>query len=65
MLDIGFQIISCPMCGEPTAITLPYEQAAFVVSEMPYIEVDPDAHEHDIQERITCPEGDVFYVYAF
>ena len=40
-----------------TAITLPYDEAAFVVTEMPYLEVDPDAWEHDIEERITCPSG--------
>lgn len=65
MLGLGFQIISCPICGEPTAIRLPYEEAAFIVSEMPYLEVDPDTDECDPLERVTCPDGDVFYVYAF
>lgn len=65
MLELGFQIISCPIGGEPTAVTLPYEDAAFIVTEMPYLEIDPDEHSHDVKERITCPEGHSFYVYAF
>lgn len=65
MPEMGFQIISCPICGAPTAITLPYEEAAFIVSELPYIEVNPDAYPHEVDERIACPEGHAFYVYAF
>lgn len=65
MLELGFQIISCPVGGEPTAITLPYDEAAFVVSELPYLEVNPDAYGHEVDKRITCPEGHIFYVYSF
>ena len=65
MLEMGFQIISCPVGGEPTAIVLPYDDAAFIVTEMPYLEVDPDGWHEDIEERITCPGGHTFYVYAY
>ena len=65
MLEMGFQIISCPICGDPTAITLPYDDAAFIVTEMPYLEVDPDGWHEDVEERITCPGGHTFYVYAY
>lgn len=65
MLEMGFQIISCPICGDPTAITLPYDDAAYIVTEMPYLEVDPDAWHDDIEERIMCPGGHTFYVYAY
>lgn len=66
MLEMGFQIISCPVCGGPTAIVLPYDDAAFIVTEMPYLEIDPEACWHeDQQDRITCPEGHTFYVYAY
>ncbi len=66
MLEMGFQIISCPIGGEPTAIILPYDDAAFVVTEIPYLEVDPDGFEqNDAEERITCPSGHIFYVYSY
>ena len=65
MLEMGFQIISCPVGGEPTAITLPYYDAAFIVTEMPYLEVDPDFWDEDQEEPIICPEGHEFYVYAY
>ncbi|MCY4578587.1 MAG: hypothetical protein OXD31_06015 [Chloroflexi bacterium] len=65
MLEMGFQIISCPVGGEPTAITLPYDDAAFIVTEMPYLEVDPDGWHEDLEERIICPGGHTFYVYAY
>ena len=65
MLEMGFQIISCPVGGEPTAITLPYDDAAFIVTEMPYLEIDPDGWHEDLEERIICPGGHTFYVYAY
>lgn len=65
MLEMGFQIISCPVGGEPTAIVLPYDDAAFIVTEMPYLEVDPEGWHEDIEERIICPGGHTFYVYAY
>lgn len=65
MLEMGFQIISCPVGGEPTAIILPYDDAAFIVTEMPYLEVDPDGWHEDLEERIICPGGHTFYVYAY
>ncbi len=65
MLEMGFQIISCPVGGEPTAIILPYDDAAFIVTEMPYLEVDPEAWQEDVEERIICPGGHTFYVYAY
>ena len=65
MLEMGFQIISCPICGGPTAITLPYYDSAFIITELPYLEVDPEFWGEDVEARIVCPEGDVFYVYAY
>ena len=65
MLEMGFQIISCPICGGPTAITLPYDDAAYIVTEMPYLEVDPNFWDEDQEAPIICPEGHEFYVYAY
>ena len=59
MLEMGFQIISCPVGGEPTAIVLPYDDAAFIVTEMPYLEVDPEGWHEDIEERIGLTDGNI------
>ena len=63
-MDIGFQIISCPLGGEPTAITTPGDQELFVISEIPYVEIDPQYLGEETSQECRCPEGHTFYIYT-
>ena len=39
-MGIGFQIISCPIGREPTAVTVDDDQAIVIISEVPHLELD-------------------------
>ena len=63
-MGIGFQIISCPIGREPTAVTVDDDQAIVIISEVPHLELDSQEFERGLSKQVTCPEGHVFYVYS-
>ncbi|MDA1228900.1 MAG: hypothetical protein O3A33_13220 [Chloroflexi bacterium] len=63
-MGIGFQIISCPIGKEPTAITVDDDNAMVIISEIPHIELDTEEYEGNRGKEVVCPEGHCFYVYT-
>ena len=63
-MGIGFQIISCPIGREPTAVTVDDDQAMVIISEVPHLELDSQGYEANLGKEVTCPEGHSFYVYT-
>ena len=63
-MGIGFQIISCPIGSEPTAVTVDDDQGMVIISEIPHLELESQEFESGIGKEITCPEGHSFYVYT-
>ncbi|MCI0796697.1 MAG: hypothetical protein J4N99_07760 [Chloroflexi bacterium] len=63
-MGIGFQIISCPIGGEPTAVTTDDDYGMVIISEIPHLELDSQEFEGGLGKEVTCPEGHTFYVYT-
>ena len=62
-MGIGFQIISCPIGDEPTAVTVEDDHAMVIISEIPHLELDNSYVGEQFSKEIFCPDGHLFYVY--
>ena len=63
-MRLGFQIISCPIGREPTAVTVDDDQGMVIISEIPHLELDSQEFEGGLGKEVRCPEGHSFYVYT-
>jgi|AP95_1055475.scaffolds.fasta_scaffold67677_2 hypothetical protein len=63
-MGIGFQIISCPIGREPTAVTIDEDHEMVVISEIPHLELETQDYDGGHGKEVTCPEGHKFYVYT-